>query len=156
MSVVTGLAVICGSILKLGANTPLADATIAIVPGLAGQSRVGNSAELIRLHRQRWISAPTFHAVISNFQPHEADVRWWEIWKRFANPKLKVYDWGADAIFQRENDLVVDTSSMTLMCNGVIDTSNVYDFGASPTVHHCNYFRQPMTVEHIRKALRIS
>jgi pimeloyl-ACP methyl ester carboxylesterase len=155
MSVVTGLAKICGGILQLGVRTSLADAAVVIIPGLAGQSRVSNSAELLRLHRSRWISTPAFHAVTSNFQPSDVDAHWWEAWKHFADPKLRLFDWGADAIFQRENDLVVDKASMTMLCGGTIDGINIHDFGASQIVHHCNYFRQPETVAYIRKALKI-
>jgi len=156
MAAVTGLAKICGGILQLGASTPLVDAAVVVVPGLAGQSRVSNSAELLRLHRSAWVSQPAFHAVTSNFEPVDTDIHWWEIWKHFANPKMKALDFGADAIFRdRENDLVVDTQSMTQICSGNSKIVSTHDFGLSRTVHHCNYFRQPETVAYFRNVLQI-
>jgi pimeloyl-ACP methyl ester carboxylesterase len=155
MAVVTGLSRIFGGILQLGASTPLADAAVVIVPGLAGQSRVGNNAELDRLNRAKWISTPTFHAVISNFQPQEKDAQWWQVWKLLRNPADKVLHWGANAIFQEKNDLVVNTESMTRVCQSPIEESQIYDFGDSPTVHHCNYFRQDQTAGWLTAALKL-
>jgi len=156
MAAVTGLAKVCGGILRLGASTPLADAAVVVVPGLAGQSRVGNNAEFRCLHRPVWVSTPAFHAVLSNFEPADTDAHWWEVWKHFANPKMKALNFGADVIFQdRQNDLVVDTESMTRICDGTIQFATQHNFGTSRDVHHCNYFRQPKTVEYFSKVLKI-
>lgn len=153
MSAVTGLSAIFGGILQLGARTPLADATIVIVPGLAGQSRVGNNAELDRLNRSKWISSPRFHFVISNFEPKEEDAAWWQVWKFFRNPRDRLLNLGADAIFQDDNDLVVNTGSMTRLFGSTVTGKNVCDFRTSDKVHHCNYFRQRETVRFFRAAL---
>jgi hypothetical protein len=155
ISVLAGLSKIFGGVLQLGANTPLIDGAIVIVPGLAAQSRVGNNAELLRLNREQWISAPTVHAVISNFQPGQSDAEWWQIWKLLRSPRERFLDWTADAIFQDRNDLVVDTQSMTRLCGTAINNAQICDFGDSPTVHHCNYFRQDRTVDLLRKALKV-
>jgi pimeloyl-ACP methyl ester carboxylesterase len=155
MAVVTGLSKICGGILQLGASTPIADAAVVIVPGLAGQSRVGNNAELDRLNRMQWISTPTFHAVISNFAPQKTDAHWWQVWNFLRNPRDKVLNWGADAIFKENNDLVVNTQSMTRLCGNSLKKVQVYDFGDSETVHHCNYFRQDGTVSRLKKAMKL-
>lgn len=156
MAAVTGLAKVCGGILRLGASTPLADAAVVVVPGLAGQSRVSNNAELRCLHRLVWVSTPAFHAVSSNFEPADTDAHWWEVWKHFANPKMKALDFGADVIFKdSQNDLVVDTGSMTRICEGSIKFTTQHDFGTSRDVHHCNYFRQPATVDYFSKVLKI-
>jgi pimeloyl-ACP methyl ester carboxylesterase len=156
MAAVTGLAKICGGILRLGASTPLADAAVVIVPGLAGQSRVGNNAEFRCLHRPVWASTPAYHAVLSNFEPADTDAHWWEVWKHFANPKMKALNLGADVIFQdRENDLVVDTESMMKICDGTIAFATEHNFGTSQIVHHCNYFRQPQTVGYLCQVLKI-
>ncbi|WP_027553349.1 triacylglycerol lipase [Bradyrhizobium sp. Cp5.3] len=149
---VTGLSKILGGILRLGANTPLADAAVVMVPGLAGQSRVGNNAELLRLTRRPWASTPSFHAVTSNFQPWDNDAAWWEIWKHLNNPGGKLLDWGADMLFQDKNDLVVDTQSMTVVCGTQITQVHNCD---SRKVHHCNYFRQDETVATLKKALKL-
>jgi pimeloyl-ACP methyl ester carboxylesterase len=156
MAAVTGLAKVCGGILRLGASTPLADAAVVVVPGLAGQSRVGNNAELRCLHRPVWVSTPAFHAVVSNFEPADTDANWWEVWKHFANPKMKALDFGADVIFRdRLNDLVVDTESMTRICDGGIKFATQHDFLTSRNVHHCNYFQQPETVDYFCTVLKI-
>jgi pimeloyl-ACP methyl ester carboxylesterase len=156
MAAVTGLAKICGGILRLGSSTPLVDAAVVVIPGLAGQSRVGNSAELLRLHRAAWVSTPACHAVTSNFEPTDADAHWWEVWKHFANPKMKALNYGADVIFQNsQNDLVVDTNSMINICDGKLPVVTRHNFGTSPIVHHCNYFRQPETVAYFRQVLGI-
>ncbi len=155
VSIVTGLSKIFGGILQLGARTPLVDMAVVAVPGLAGQSRVGNNAELFRLNRVQWVSEPAVHAVVSNFQPYETDERWWQAWKLLRNPRDRFLDWGADAIFSDKNDLVVDTESMKLLCGQAIDSTRICDFGDSATVHHCNYFRQDKTLKLLTKALKL-
>lgn len=154
-SIIAGLSKIFGGALQLGASTPLLDVAVVAVPGLAGQSRVGNNAELFRLNRAQWVSNPTIHAVVSNFEPKEADEKWWQVWKLLRNPGERLLDGAADAIFQDKNDLVVDTKSMKLLCGQTIDSKRTCDFGDSATVHHCNYFRQEKTVALLTKALKL-
>jgi pimeloyl-ACP methyl ester carboxylesterase len=160
MTAVQGLAAILSGILHAAASTPLADAAVAVVPGLAGQSRVGNNFEIERLTREKWASTATYHAVMSNFQPSAGDSMW-QFWKYFQNPKEKILGWGADAIFEVSNDLVVDTQSMARTYHsgkaggdGLPDAiTDVHDFGVSRTVHHTNYFRQPETVAFLQQTL---
>jgi hypothetical protein len=123
------------------------------VPGLASQSRVGNSAELDRLHRLDWVSTPQFHAIVSNFEPQDSDERWWQVWRLFRNPGARILNLGADTIFDEDNDLVVNTQSMTKFCNTSIPKANIRNFGTSKTVHHCNYFSQPETAKFLLKTL---
>jgi pimeloyl-ACP methyl ester carboxylesterase len=154
MTVVTGLAKIFGGIIQLGASTPLADAAVVIVPGLASQSLAMNNAELDRLSRKAWISTPNFYAVTSNFEPGAND-EWWQVWKLLRKPKEKLLDWGADAIFDGENDLVVDTGSMIRLFHTDLPSSQLCPFGTSTEVHHCNYFRQAKTVAFLSKVLQV-
>ena len=166
MTAVQGLAAIMSGILHAAASTPLADAAVAIVPGLSGQSRVANNFEIDRLIRDKWVSPATFHAVMSNFKP-SGDDPIWKFWKFFQNPKDRLLSWGASAIFDDANDLVVDTQSMTktyrkpggagVALPGIeaIASSDVYDFKESRTVHHTNYFRQPETVNFLVKQLQL-
>jgi pimeloyl-ACP methyl ester carboxylesterase len=162
MSVVQGLAAIVAGIFSVAANTPLADAVVGVVPGLFGQSRVGNNLELASLNCEQWATTPAFYAVKSNFEPQEKDVGW-QIWKYFRNPKEKLLNWGADLIFQDEpNDLVVNTQSMTQLYrpaiaggNPFVPITDVHDFGASRVVYHTNYFRQPETVDFIKQKLKL-
>jgi pimeloyl-ACP methyl ester carboxylesterase len=150
-----GLAKIVGGLVQLGSSTPLADAAVAIVPGLASQSRVGNNAELIRLTRAPWISTPKYYAVTSKFRPSDDAAPWWQFWKRFTQLPGEILSYGADVIFKVDNDLVVDTASMSQICGGAIPKRQIYDFGASPKVHHCNYFRQKETVDFLTQSLEI-
>jgi hypothetical protein len=85
------------------------------------------------LNQEQWISAPTVHAVVSNFQPYENDERWWQVWKLLRNPRDRFLDWGAEAIFKDNNDLVVDTDSMKLLCGKAIDRTRICDHGDSET-----------------------
>ena len=103
-----GLMKVITSVTSLTARTPVIDAAIAMVPGLSCQSRVGNSAELLRLRRGNG-SWPTYYAVISDFQTARPG---WKFWRSFVNLKATAADYGADLIFQDANDLVVDTTSM--------------------------------------------
>ena len=139
MTAVQGLSAILSGILHTAASIPLADAAVAIVPGLVGQSRVGNNFEIDRLIRDKWVSPATFHAVQSTFKPSGDDPAW-KFWRFFQNPKDRLLGWGASAIFDNEpNDLVVDTISMSRTYRtmggagsalGVeaIDRNNMHDF----------------------------
>jgi pimeloyl-ACP methyl ester carboxylesterase len=152
MGAVAGIAKIVGGALRLGAKTPLADAGVAIIPGLAAQSRVGNNAELLRLADIAWACSPAVHAVISNFEPAPAAAPLWQFWKHFRGLGSALVDTGADAIFRGPNDLVVDTDAMTALRNARLPKNRVLDFGTNGTVHHCNYFRQPRTLDFIARA----
>jgi hypothetical protein len=156
MTIAVGLAKVLGGVARLGASTPLADAAVAIVPGLVGQSRVSNNSELLRLHREPWVSKPTFCAVTSNFEPRDKDDPWWKVWKFLSRPADKLLDIGADAIFQnKRNDLVVDTESMTVLCGSGLAPKDIHSFGDSKLVHHCNYFRQPATAAFLGRVLGV-
>ena len=141
--------------------TPLADAIVALVPGLAAQSREGGNVELRSLRTNTGafdFGAPAspirYHAIQSNFAPVEKGV--WGFLKSFiARPGASFLDTAADFIFEDENDLVVDVASMTetgeLNGNRLAIAEIAHDFGTSRTVHHCNYFEQRATVAAIRK-----
>ena len=57
-------------------------------------------------------------------------------------------------MFADDNDLVVDTDSMTEAADGR-KLALAHDFGTSTSVFHTNYFRQPETVAAIRKTFGI-
>lgn len=156
---------VISSFASLTAKTPLVDAAIAMIPGLAAQSRVANNFELSRL-RTLHDRLPNYFAVKSNFQPEPVSV--WKFWKAFVDqPAMRAANTGVDFIFARdekdaleiENDLVVNTRSMTDLFGAEDDRArfkDVLDFGTNGSVHHVNYFQQPKTVEFIRKSLGIS
>ncbi len=60
---------ILGGMLSFGAGTPLVDAGIAVVPGLASQSRVANNYELLRLFADQWARPLELHSVSSDYAP---------------------------------------------------------------------------------------
>jgi hypothetical protein len=144
-------------------STPLADAIVALVPGLAAQSREGGNAELraLRINTGTFDfsdpTSPVRYAVIrSNFQPIEDGV--WGFVKSFVTrPGASFLDAATNFIFEDENDLVVNTVSMDETgevagpptARAVIATI-AHDFGTSQLVHHCNYFRQRETTRAIR------
>jgi pimeloyl-ACP methyl ester carboxylesterase len=156
MAAVTGVTKIVFGVLHAGASLPFADAGVALVPGLAAQSRVRNNLELVRLVRPSWPSTmPKYHAVMSNFVPTPSDEPWWQFWKRFRSWGVMAGDAAIDAIFEGNNDLVVDNDSMAIICQTPIGAGAIQDFGDSPLVHHCNYFRQPKTVLFLARVLKV-
>ncbi len=142
---------IATSIVSVAAKTPVIDAAVSMIPGLAGQSRVALNHELGRLHAMALAKPPTYFVVQSNFETEDVG---WKFWKWFRGDKLK--DVGADKIFPGANDLVVDTGSMTeLAVKFKFPVANRHDFGKSSTVHHTNYFQQQKTLEFILDKLEV-
>jgi pimeloyl-ACP methyl ester carboxylesterase len=128
------------------ANTALLDALVALIPGLFGQSRISNNHELNLLRLGPCAVSPMYYVVKSNF---ETDNPGWMFWENFREDRMK--DLAADIVFPGENDLVVDTFSMTELgeLNFPLKVQGVCDFKTSKTVWHCNYFRQQETVTFI-------
>jgi pimeloyl-ACP methyl ester carboxylesterase len=149
-----GLMKILGSLLSFGAGTPLVDAGIAVVPGLASQSRVANNYELLRLFADPWTKPLALHSVSSDYAPPAPDA-WWKFWQYFRQIPGRVVDWGADAIFDGPNDLVVDTASMTELGTLSIPAARRLVFPANQGVHHCAYFRQTETVSFLTSVLNL-
>lgn len=159
-TVMQGLATLVGSASGLLARSPLADAAVAMVPGLAAMSRYGpDSGDFIRGNVELeklsfgWQTPPTgYFAVTSNF---ETEAVGWQFWKAFRGAGLRLADAGTDAIFSGANDLVVDTASMTNISvdAAIDDAGRRHDYGTNAVVHHLNYFSQSDTVAFIRKAL---
>ena len=153
MAILLKVVGVLGSVMKtvtgVVANTPLADAAIVLVPGLASQSRVGNNFELVSLREAATSNQTSYYTITSNFEPVDPG---WAFWQRFRKSNLA--DTAADLIFDGDNDLVVDTASMNqftdLTKQPVVET---FAFGTNPTVHHCNYFRQPETLARLNKWL---
>ncbi|MFY7857086.1 MAG: esterase/lipase family protein [Rubrivivax sp.] len=157
-TVVQGLMTLLASGTRLLASTPLPDAAVALVPGLAAMSRYGPDAsafvqgnhELSKLGFGLPVAPAGYHAVLSNFEPTDEG---WKFWRLFRNAKERVGDVAADVIFAGENDLVVDTPSMTSLSPSVklVDAARRLDFQTSSTVHHLNYFHQPESAAFVRQ-----
>jgi hypothetical protein len=131
------------------ANTPLIDGLVALIPGLFGQSMVTNNYELNLLRLGPCATEPAYFAVQSNFETANPG---WQFWKNFR--VARVGDIAADAVFPGPNDLVVDTISMTDLgeTGFPLNIRGVQDFGTSPEVWHCNYFRQKETIGFIQRS----
>jgi pimeloyl-ACP methyl ester carboxylesterase len=150
-----GVMKIVGGVLSLGANSPLVDAGVAIVPGLAAQSRVGNNMELTALFGEDWTKRYQLHAITSDYAPSTLDEPWWKFWTHFRSIPGRIADWGADAIFDGDNDLVVDTASMFRLGHAAIPKARRLEFSADAAVHHCAYFRQPKTIDFLKSTFKI-
>jgi pimeloyl-ACP methyl ester carboxylesterase len=151
-TVAGGLLKLLGSFGSIVAATPVVDAIVAAVPGLAAMSRVGNNFELQRLNATiAGTISPDYFAISSDFRPTSPG---WFFWRRFADFKIGVASLATNQlIFEAENDLVVDTKSMFKLAGSVIpdEPNRVCRFRDSPTVHHTNYFLQKETVGFIEK-----
>ncbi len=141
------------SIISVAAKTPLIDAAVQMIPGLAGQSRVGNNADLARIRSVQLQTPPTYFVVQSDF---ETDAPGWKFWQWFNKGRLA--DAAADMIFKDKNDLVVDTISMSEFAGagpGVLRAAGIHDFQSNGVVHHCNYFEQNATLDFIAASLKV-
>lgn len=138
---------VIGKTADIFANLPIFDAVISMVPGLSGQARIGGNAEIERLNGMPGRFIPSYFGITSNFEPEAAG---WAFWKR-----LRLTYMGnaiADGIFKEDNDMVVDTDSMSMLgLHQKFVASHPY--GKNPTVHHLNYFDQEMTTQKIQSWL---
>ena len=144
-----------GAIMKIGfsvagaaTRVPLIDAGVAMIPGLACQSRVTNNFEL-RALTVIPKSPPQYWAVTSEFKPEGVG---WKFWHVFCS-------WGPIAsaattsIFLQPNDLVVDTLSMTDFATDEIQPVKLKRFCEKDHVHHTLYFENMQTLAFIRASL---
>jgi hypothetical protein len=129
------------------ARTPLVDGVVALIPGLSGQSMVSNNFEINSLRLGPCAVDPRYYAVQSNFETEKPS---WKFWRYFR--KSTIADTAAGWVFPGHNDLVVDTESMTdFGVPHLALADQPCDFGTSDTVWHCNYFRQPRTIDYITR-----
>lgn len=134
------------SVISVAAKTPLLDAAVQMVPGLAGQSRTGNNPDIGRIRDVTLSVPPDYFVVQSDFQ---IDSPGWSFWKWFN--KGRIANAGADIVFNGKNDLVVDTASMTeFTSDRAFPAGNLHDFATNAEVHHCNYFESAKTLDFIR------
>ena len=138
------------SITGFMARTPVFDAAVAMIPGLAGQSRVLDNPELDRARRLAAPAAVEYSVVQSNFETEDPG---WRFWRRFRGEAIG--EAAADVLFPGENDLVVDTASMTEFSAEAFPSSRVRAFRRSSKVHHTSYFEQPETLHFIADRLAI-
>lgn len=122
-----------------------------MVPGLQGQSRVGNNPELVRLRNNYTAGEVDYFAIRADFQPRDPQ---WNFRQNFSKPLQRLENWAADLVFDGPNDLVVDVDAMDDLANGqLLPAARIHEFGVSEIVHHTSYFRQPETLNFIRQQL---
>lgn len=152
--VVTGLASLMGATTRIIGGTPVVDAALAMVPGLAAQARYGaegaqflsGNFELERLSGATANIPASYSFVKSSFVPRDPG---WKFWEYFTDTRSRlgpgIAKLGADVVFQAAHDLVVDTDSMTRLApaHQAPAAANVLDFGENAAVHHLNYFSEP-------------
>jgi hypothetical protein len=150
LTVVTGLMRVICSVTSLAAKTPVLDAAIAMIPGLAAQSQVNNNGERLRLN-QASLRNLEYHAIRADFQTDDPG---WKFWRYFVDLGDRIKEAGAGVVFQSANDLVVNTASMAVLARRPGDTliapERILDFEGKDKVYHTVYFRQERTVEFIR------
>jgi len=150
MTVVTGLMRVISSVTSIAAKTPVLDAALAMIPGLAAQSQVTNNNERFRLN-QACSRELQYYAIRANFQTDDPG---WRFWRYFVELGDRVKEAGASVVFQSENDLVVNTASMAVLAtrpaNNLIAPDRILDFDEKDKVYHTVYFRQEKTVTFIR------
>lgn len=139
-----GIARIFGKTLRLGSSLPIADAAVALVPGLAAQQRTSNNLELQQLFASPWKRQPQLVGIGANFRPDEASAGW-KFWRRFTNIGGQAAYAAADLVFEGDNDLVVDVASMSAL--GAGQAIPFQDLGTGPDAHHCSYFRDPRVLQ---------
>lgn len=152
---VTGILKVFGSVTRVAAKTPLIDATVYMIPGLAAQSMTGDNSGIIKLRegidpRRR----TAYYAVAADFEPSSPG---WAFWRYFQKPIQRLADLGADMVFERKNDLVVDTASMSELSDKLqIPQRNIMPMPAHrDVIHHLNYFQQPEVLGFIEKVLEL-
>lgn len=153
---VTGILKVFGSVTKVLARTPLIDATVAMIPGLAAQSMTGDNASILKLREGiDGLPAQPYYAVTTDFEPTSPG---WAFWRYFQQPLQRLADAGADMVFEGANDLVVDTASMTKLSDTLsIPQQNIMPaFAQRNLVHHLNYFQQAEVIAFLERTLKLS
>jgi pimeloyl-ACP methyl ester carboxylesterase len=130
------------------AKTPLIDGVVALVPGLSGQSMVSNNIEINTLRLGPCVVTPRYYAVQSDFETADPG---WKFWRYFRGEKIA--DMVTNQIFEGPNDLVVDTDSMINFGVPNLQLAGpAHNFGTTDHIWHCNYFRQPQTINYITQS----
>ena len=143
---------VIGSVVGVASRVPLVDAALAMIPGLNAQSRVENNPELIRLNRGP-LNAPNYFFVISDFESARAG---WNFWKYIRELKIRTAETTVDMlVFPGQNDIVVDTESMTKAAGVEFPKTNLLDFGTNSEVYHTNYFQNQRTLDFIARSFDI-
>ena len=137
LHVITALAQFTAFVTSLAAKTPLVDAAVAMIPGLASMFRINNNFELDRL-RAVQDARIEYYAVKCQFQPEDPG---WKVWRYFVDSSVER---AVCALFPNENDWVVNTVSMTERLQ--LPQARAKDLGARSDSHHTSYFHVVFTL----------
>lgn len=144
-----------GVLVKVIASTAITDSA---VPGLAAMDPAGEFVRNIN-GPQPGQPAPeqTYYcAVTSNFDPDTASAQR-DAGVMPAGFLLRLADKATDVLYGKPNDLVVHVESMTQIDEAVGSyIRERFDFGTNGRVHHCAYFSQPETAEHLARWLELT
>jgi hypothetical protein len=147
----SGLIQIVSAIGSVAGRSPLVDAGIGLLPGIGAMSRIGNNAELNALNYGASANRDNYFAVSSSFTPSGSGWQFCKLFNKIAGAAAEYL------VFEQENDLVVDTSSMTHFVFGpspnVKNQSQFCMFDGNDHVHHTSYFREARTIDFIDHAL---
>lgn len=152
---VTGILKIFGSATRTLARTPLIDATVFMIPGLAAQSMTGDNSTILKLREGvNEATARTYYSVASDFEPTAPG---WAFWRYFQKPTQRLADVGADMVFDGANDLVVDTASMADLADdwAIPSSHRMKPPAHRDVIHHLNYFRQAEVLSFLEKTLKL-
>ncbi|MEM6993331.1 MAG: hypothetical protein AAF721_22655 [Myxococcota bacterium] len=139
---VVGVLGVVRSVVKTITKTPVLDAGVAVVPGLAQMSRVGTNAGLDGLSRLRSEAPPGYHAIGASFEPQD-----WKFWKNFVQRTARPV---ANLIFDADNDLVVETASTYQLGPGREIPESRRRIINDGETFHTNYFDRPIVHEQLR------
>ncbi len=99
------------------------------------------------------LNQPSYFLVRSDFQNTAAG---WDFCRYIRGAALHAAEAATDLlVFPGQNDLVVDTASMTEAPGIEMDATNTLDFGTNPNAYHTNYFVLSETIEFIGRSLGI-
>jgi pimeloyl-ACP methyl ester carboxylesterase len=155
LAAASGLMQIFTSIGSFTARSPLVDVGVGLLPGISAMSRIDKNAELNVLNHGSAAARNNYFAVCGAFKTEDVGWRFWRLFN-----KLAAADLAADyLVFESDNDLVVDTSSMTHHVFGAApnfkDFKRFCVFDANSGVHHTSYFRHPDSLAFIAKAFAL-
>lgn len=155
-SIGQGLVRLMGAFTGVLSAVPAADIAIGLVPGLAAQSRITGHGEMVEL--QRFSSgAGQYYAISAHFQPEDFSI--WSFWKSFTFTKL-VATPITNALFPGPHDLVVDTTSMTMLDEalqigkGTPKGERILAFGAGDHLNHATCFDDVRAVKFLKESLK--
>ncbi len=143
---VIGVLGVVRSIIKTISKTPVLDAGVAAIPGLAEMSRVSTNSGLDELSRRHSAVPAGYHAIGASFEPTD-----WKFWRNFVQRTARPV---AKLIFEADNDLVVETASTYQLGPGREIPEARRRIINDGETFHTNYFDRPIVLGQIQEWFR--